>query len=49
MTVQIRIAVSVSLFQTTESDLVKDEDWTAPPKVLKGAVEKLRGDILKSV
>lgn len=34
---------------TTQSDLVKDEDWTAPPKELKVAVERLRGDLLKRV
>lgn len=47
--VQIRIAVSDSLFMTSSSDLVKDEDWTAPPKELRGAVEKLRNELLKSV
>ncbi|KAF3401336.1 Tubulin-specific chaperone D [Talaromyces pinophilus] len=46
---KIRIAVCDSLFMTTQSDLVKDEDWTAPPKELKGAVETLRNELLKSV
>uniref|UniRef100_A0A093VT36 Tubulin-specific chaperone D n=1 Tax=Talaromyces marneffei PM1 TaxID=1077442 RepID=A0A093VT36_TALMA len=43
---QIRIAVSDSLFMTTQSELVKDEDWTVPPKELKSAVERLRGELL---
>lgn len=34
---------------TTQSDIVKDEDWTASPKELKGAVEKLRGELIKGV
>lgn len=34
---------------TTQSDIIKDEDWSAPPKELKGAVEKVRSELLKSV
>jgi hypothetical protein len=30
---------------TTNSDIVKDEDWAAPPKELKSAVEKLRVEL----
>ncbi|EED23257.1 tubulin-specific chaperone D, putative [Talaromyces stipitatus ATCC 10500] len=44
---KIRIAVSDSLFMTIQSDLVKNEDWTVPPKELKVAVERLRGELLK--
>ncbi|KAH8705099.1 putative tubulin-specific chaperone D [Talaromyces proteolyticus] len=39
---KIRAAVSDSLFIETNSDLVRDEDWTAPPKQFKDSVEKLR-------
>ncbi|OKL56274.1 hypothetical protein UA08_08481 [Talaromyces atroroseus] len=42
---KIRMAVSDSLYMTTKSDIVKIEDWTAPPKQLKGAVEKLRVEL----
>jgi hypothetical protein len=39
---RIRSNVADYLFMETGSDLVKDEDWTKPPKQLKGQVENLR-------
>lgn len=41
-TIQIRIPASDSLYMITQSTLIKDENWTAPPKELKPTVEQLR-------
>jgi hypothetical protein len=43
--IQIRIAVSDSLYTETKSDLIRDEDWTAPPKQFKVTVERLREEL----
>jgi hypothetical protein len=43
--VQVRIAVSDSLYIETKSDLIRDEDWTAPPKQFKITVERLREEL----
>ncbi|QKX58538.1 uncharacterized protein TRUGW13939_05663 [Talaromyces rugulosus] len=42
---KVRIAVSDSLYTETKSDLIRDEDWTAPPKQFKITVERLREEL----
>ncbi|RHZ73935.1 hypothetical protein CDV55_103407 [Aspergillus turcosus] len=42
---RIRSSVADYLFMETGSDLVKDEDWTKPPKQLKAQVENLRATL----